>query len=136
MRGAAFVIAPNRIELNQVGRLNNQLIHVTDWYPTFARLASGGNQEQAEYVGDDYPLTGVDAWDTIAHNGLAKRDEILHNIDPITGQMAARVGHLKIFSGVKGARWYPPANVSAHWAEDTSTNFGTYICTVLSNPVV
>ena len=39
------------------GTQNNELLHVTDWFPTLVNLAGGST--------DDLPLDGFDIWSTI-----------------------------------------------------------------------
>jgi len=80
-------------------------MHVTDWFPTFVKLA-GGNV-------DDIVLDGYDAWDSISNGGPVQRTELLHNIDPVvvrrgvststvfdtTVSAAIRVGDWKLLTG-------------------------------------
>ncbi|XP_065177889.1 arylsulfatase J-like isoform X2 [Sycon ciliatum] len=111
VRGASFVTAPGRIDKSLIGKLNNELMHVTDWFPTFVHLGSN-NHTHATALLKDMQLYGVNVWDTISKGAQSGRDEILHNIDPLTGQMAIRSGDWKLMIGMGPARWYPPANMS------------------------
>lgn len=108
-------MAPGRLADRQIGQLSKQLIHVTDWYPTFVGLGAA-NESHAASLLEGLQLHGINAWNSIAHDAPSERDEILHNIDPISNQVAIRVGDWKLLSGMGPARWYPPANFTAHLA--------------------
>ena len=55
IRGVGFVSGPL---LPNKGEVNKELMHVSDWFPTFIHLAGGST--------DDLDLDGHDVWDTIA----------------------------------------------------------------------
>ena len=56
MHGVGFVHSPL---LRRPARVSNELIHVSDWYPTMMSLAGlSGNHTRLR-------LDGVDQWDTI-----------------------------------------------------------------------
>ncbi|XP_045173721.2 arylsulfatase I-like [Mercenaria mercenaria] len=60
-----------------IGSTSNELLHVTDWFPTLVSLAGG------DYEGTK-PLDGHDQRECIFEGKSSKRSEILINIDPLT----------------------------------------------------
>jgi len=86
MRGAGFVHSPL---IKNSGRVSTKLLHVTDWLPTLYVLAGGD-------IHDMQNVDGVDVWDAIANDGMSPRLEILHNIDPVTGEAAYRFENWKL----------------------------------------
>ena len=69
------------------------LMHVTDWLPTFYSLAGG----------DVHNLTkvdGFDMWDMLSTATDSPRVEILHNIDPVTGEAALRFRSWKLLVNI------------------------------------
>lgn len=117
IRGPAFVVSPLLPE-NRRGNVENSLFHITDWYPTFVRLAGGSVA--------NLDLDGFDMWDTIRDGVRGQRTELLHNIDQLTGptgrrlfvdedtfdnryRAAIRSGRWKLLTGDPGSRkWYSP----------------------------
>lgn len=85
-RTPAFVHSPL---LKKKGYKNKSLFHITDWYPTFVRLAGGKI---------DRDMDGYDQWRTLNLNKKSDRNEILYNLDNITGTWYAglRVGDWKL----------------------------------------
>jgi arylsulfatase A-like enzyme len=65
----------------------DQPVHITDWFPTFARLA-GGSTEKSK------PLDGMDVWDTVSTGAPSPRKETLYNVDPLGGALS--VGDWKL----------------------------------------
>ncbi len=57
--------------LKNPGRVSKELIHITDWLPTFVRLAGGTVNN----------IDGVDQWDTLQNGSPTNRNEILLNIN-------------------------------------------------------
>jgi len=79
----------------------NALIHSSDWYPTFLRLASNASYPSSPKFSW---LDGMDQWETIVKGTPSKRNEILYNIDPLIkkngyNQAAIRVGEMKLITG-------------------------------------
>ena len=73
------------------GRVSRDLLHVTDWLPTFVALA-GGNSPHG--------LDGSNIWETVSSGAPSPRTEILLNIDPLVRKNAAlRLGDYKIVVG-------------------------------------
>ncbi|XP_057307731.1 arylsulfatase B-like isoform X1 [Hydractinia symbiolongicarpus] len=93
--------------LKNPGRVSMDLMHVTDWLPTFVNLAGGS-------VKPNNPLDGVDQWETLQNMTPSPRKEILLNIDNSTWKNAAlRVGDYKLIQqgkirGNYWDGWYPP----------------------------
>lgn len=96
--------------LDQRGKINTELIHVSDWYPTLVGLAQGS-------LNGTKPLDGVDQWDTINQGVPSKRKMLLHNIDVLyrksgsalyddtfdtSVRAAIRVGDFKLITGNSG----------------------------------
>lgn len=65
----------------------DQPVHVTDWFPTFAKLAGGSTAKSK-------PLDGMDVWDTISTGAPSPRKEVLYNVDPLGGALS--VGDWKL----------------------------------------
>ncbi|CAG5132127.1 unnamed protein product, partial [Candidula unifasciata] len=103
--------------LKRSGAVSQELIHVSDWFPTLVRLADGN-------LNGTRPLDGFDQWDTISTEAPSPREILLHNIDilhPKKGQplytntwdtrvrAALRVGDYKLITGDPGnGNWVPP----------------------------
>lgn len=114
VRGVGFVHSPL---LLKKGYVNKSLMHVSDWFPTFVKLA-GGSRIGAQ------PLDGFDQWDTISNDTVSARQELLHNIDILYGRQgtplypdafdtrvraAIRLGDYKLITGDPGeGSWVPP----------------------------
>ncbi|XP_012938399.2 arylsulfatase B-like [Aplysia californica] len=99
------------------GLVSNELIHVSDWFPTLVGLAQGS-------LNGTKPLDGFDMWDTISRGTPSERTVLLHNIDPLfpkrgvplyndtfdtSVRAAVRVGDMKLITGDPGkGKWIPP----------------------------
>ena len=92
LRVPAFVYSPL---IEKPGRIEDSLVHVSDWYPTLIRLAGG---DPAGFNG----LDGVDQLELISRGTSSPRNEILHNIYIINNQItsAIRVGDWKLLTGL------------------------------------
>ena len=73
------------------GSVSNELLHVVDLFPTFARLAGARTDS-------GLPLDGRDAWEAIAKGGPSPRDEVVHSLEVV------RVGDWKLIE--EGASYY------------------------------
>ncbi|XP_077513066.1 uncharacterized protein LOC144124305 [Amblyomma americanum] len=72
-RAAAFVWSPL---LNRKRRVSDQLMHITDWLPTFYSIA-GGNSKNLP------GLDGHDMWRQLSYGQQSPRSEVLYNYDNI-----------------------------------------------------
>ena len=101
VRGVAFVHSEL---LSKPGRVSNDLLHITDWLPTFYKLA-GGDPKAVKN------LDGFNVWETVSSAEASPRTEVLLNIDPLLYKNAAlRVGKYKVICGESGywSGWFPP----------------------------
>ena len=57
---------------------NNEMIHVSDWYPTLLSAA------QCQMMPGTQPMDGYDQWKTISTYAQSPRTEFLINIDPLS----------------------------------------------------
>lgn len=73
------------------GSASDEMLHVVDLFPTFARLAG-------TRIDSGLPLDGRDAWDAIAHAGPGPRQEVVHSLEVI------RAGDWKLIE--EGASYY------------------------------
>lgn len=116
IRGVACVYS--RLIQNS-SRISNELMHITDWLPTFYS-AAGGNLENLEENMD-----GVDQWDTIVSGRKSKRESVLLNIDEVEDVSSALIGKYKLILNGKNIQYsdyygdngtnvsYPEYNVSS-----------------------
>ena len=117
VRGTAFV---HGRMLKHPGRVSRDLIHITDWLPTFVKLAGG-------HVTVDKQLDGFDVWNTLQNKEPSPRREILLNIDPqkymnlgliYDGWKIVKQGRSDISPKWNG--WYPPPELPADNTNITS----------------
>lgn len=73
------------------GSVSDELFHIVDVFPTFARLAEAKTDS-------GLPLDGRDGWDAIAKGGPGPREEVVHSLEVI------RVGDWKLIE--EGASYY------------------------------
>ncbi|CAL1286142.1 unnamed protein product [Larinioides sclopetarius] len=88
-------------------RIAQQLMHVTDWLPTFYRAAGGDPSDLGS-------LDGFDMWDSLLYDSASPRTNMLQNLDPIDGTSAFRLGDLKVVNGSTGNgfdSWYGPSGL-------------------------
>ena len=88
IRGVACIYSPL---IKNPSRISNELIHITDWLPTFYS-AAGGNLEDLEEN-----LDGVDQWATIISEKETTRKNLLLNIDESLS--GALMGNYKLING-------------------------------------
>ena len=139
VKGVGFVHGKMLNKPNPNVITNNELIHVSDWYPTLLSAA------QCSMMPGTQPLDGFDQWKTIATNHASPRTEILHNIDPMfvplyTNQKSSqsqirmgfdtsvhagiRVGNWKLLTGVQGDdRWIKPPESQDGLSQIESSEF-------------
>uniref|UniRef100_F6TZG1 Sulfatase N-terminal domain-containing protein n=1 Tax=Ciona intestinalis TaxID=7719 RepID=F6TZG1_CIOIN len=103
--------------------VNNEMIHISDWFPTIMEAT------QCPYVEGTQKLDGVNQWDTIFGKTVSARKEILLNIDPLFTPLfyketpkqniqmgfdtsvhaGIRYGEWKLLTGLQGDdRWIEP----------------------------
>ncbi|XP_070570862.1 arylsulfatase B-like [Ptychodera flava] len=75
IRGVGFVTS-HLLDKSVRGSENHELMHITDWFPTFVHLA-GGNSKGTK------PLDGINQWDMLSKGSSSQRTEFLINIDPL-----------------------------------------------------
>lgn len=75
------------------GYISKNLIHLTDWLPTFY-AAGGGN------VADLGKIDGINQWDPLWLYLPSNRREILINIDEVENNFAIISGKFKLIQGV------------------------------------
>ncbi|KAI8798545.1 arylsulfatase B [Biomphalaria glabrata] len=118
VRGISFVTSPL---IQQKGVISEELMHVSDWFPTIADIIG-------VHVNSSLKLDGTNQWPMISKGETSKRKEILHNIDiltPLNGdrmyndtfdtriRAAIRMGNYKLITGMPGdGNWYPPPHDS------------------------
>ena len=82
---------------------SEQLVHITDWYPTLLSAAGVGNE-----TSDD--VDGVDQWQTIIQGAPTTRDTMVYNLKILPVQGAIRVGDYKLMFAPQFNKdgWYDP----------------------------
>ena len=124
IRGVGFI---HGMMLNVQNRVNMELMHISDWYPTLMSAA------QCSMMSGTQPLDGYDQWQSINAKTKSPRTELLHNIDPyhhrtftsklnfshirmgfdISVNAGIRVGDWKLLTGSQGDdRWIKPAEAN------------------------
>jgi len=58
--------------------INNQVIHIVDYYPTLAKLAGASTAKSK-------PLDGLDVWSTISEGKPSPRTEVVYNVELFRG---------------------------------------------------
>lgn len=95
-------------------RMSRQLMHIVDWLPTLYSAAGGS----VSHLG---PMDGFDMWHALSEGTESPRREILHNVDPLSRDMALRVGRYKLlvqaprnetFIAYRKDRRHPPKGMS------------------------
>ena len=127
VRGDGF-IGGGLLDKNRRGKISEELIHITDWYPTICEMA--GCIPTNRSVQDGFSALGI-----IQNNTKSLRDQILHNIDPescnftkfeICGavRMNLNSGHFKLVIGNEVAGGH------SEWAELQDVNYTNAVPTV------
>ena len=88
VRGASFVHSPL---LASKGRVSMDLMHLTDWLPTLYGLGGGDVRKLLN-------LDGYDMWPTLSQGQASPRQELVHNIDPVTWTSALRYKQWKLLA--------------------------------------
>lgn len=112
-RVAACIYSPL---IKSPGRVSNDFMYVTDVLTTLASLAN--------IKLDDKSLDGVDQWDTISTGALGSRNEVLYNIENVSGYSALTIDGWKLLNGtenIKNAGWLGRSGL-----EDVSVSFKSY----------
>lgn len=87
IRSASAIWSP-RLKRRQ--RVSNQLIHISDWLPTFAKIAG---------VNIDGPIDGKNVWNALSYNLASPRRELLAHHDAAAPYMAYVSENFKLVSG-------------------------------------
>ncbi|XP_055304417.1 arylsulfatase B-like isoform X3 [Sitodiplosis mosellana] len=87
IRSAAAIWSP-RLKRRQ--RVSNQMIHISDWLPTFAKIAG---------VDIDGPIDGKNVWNALSYNLPSPRREILAHHDTEVPYMAYISDNFKLVTG-------------------------------------
>ncbi|KAL9955582.1 hypothetical protein ACROYT_G036923 [Oculina patagonica] len=103
VRGASFVHSPL---LASKGRVSMDLMHLSDWLPTLYGLAGGD-------VRNLPGIDGYDMWPTLSEGEASPRQELVHNIDPVSWTSAVRYQQWKLLVNESYGHdgWYPPPGV-------------------------
>ena len=127
IRGTAFVWGAGV----QKGANITKLFHCSDWLPTFAGLAGASMTPHQKAV-----LDGHDIWAALTQTGTpSPRAEILHNIDPLQGAAAIRVGDFKLVVGQRNAGWGPdPSNPAGLPVKPDPEDKGPWLFDIASDP--
>ncbi|KAJ8022134.1 Arylsulfatase B [Holothuria leucospilota] len=133
--GAGFVTG-GALPQKRRGTINQELIHVSDWFPTIVYGVAGWNLNGTS-------LDGFNQWPAISDGQPSLRQELVHNIDPLFAparlsgykwkapsvfnssiRAAIRVGDWKLITGNPGnGSWISPpedGTPSVHPHEPTS----------------
>ena len=102
VRGVAFLHSP-LLPQHGAGSVYHGLLHLTDWYATFAALA-GVDTDKTGPV----PADGYNVWNAIATGAPSPRQYIVHEYDNVRGIYAFRNGSYKVTWGDVGDdKWIP-----------------------------
>ncbi|MGF1583067.1 MAG: arylsulfatase [Gemmataceae bacterium] len=77
VRVVAFAVWPGKLK---AGSVNNEPLHMVDWYPTLIKLGQGKLKQKLS-------LDGSDIWPTIAEGKKSPRKEILFNAEAKRGAL-------------------------------------------------
>lgn len=112
-RSPSFIYAPSM--LRKSGSVYDEMIHVTDWYPTFVE-AAGGNPSNISNI------DGVSQWQNLLSGSSGPRSEFIYNFDEIYNNSAIRQGRFKLVQGHPGDPdgWFAPEEMGNETTEDLS----------------
>ncbi|XP_070180940.1 arylsulfatase B-like [Littorina saxatilis] len=88
-RAAAFAYAPSLLQ--KTNSSYEELIHITDWYPTLVEAAGGGSSVAN--------IDGVSQWKNLLSGGPGPRQEFIYNMDEVRNDSAIRRGRYKLIQG-------------------------------------
>ncbi|KAJ8029197.1 Arylsulfatase B [Holothuria leucospilota] len=161
IRAVGFVHSRAYIPSCNVGKISQDLIHVSDWLPS---LAEGLLEETLPEPSDNAKaLDGINVWDYFAECFVEEplRNELLHNIDPLylAGRVKAnqysadgilqvsetfdtsihaalRVGDMKILTGKQGSllREPPPESSSTAPTETVNEDQSVWLFNITADP--
>mmetsp|Transcript_31375 Transcript_31375/g.61129 ORF Transcript_31375/g.61129 Transcript_31375/m.61129 type:complete len:543 (+) Transcript_31375:18-1646(+) len=100
VRGSAFVWGPG-IGV-PAGVNNSKLFHAADWLPTFAGLADAQIPDHVKQK-----LDGFNIWSALTTAAESPRTEILHALDPLSGDVGLRLGNFKLVRSHNSGGWGP-----------------------------
>ncbi|XP_012275486.1 arylsulfatase B [Orussus abietinus] len=89
VRGVAALWSPR---LHQMAYVSENLIHITDWLPTFYAAAGGDLKD----LGD---IDGINQWPALGEDCPPTRDSLLLNVDEVSKTEGAIHGRYKIIRG-------------------------------------
>ncbi|XP_043482500.1 arylsulfatase B [Leptopilina heterotoma] len=93
VRGTGILWSPL---LTRTGRVTKQLMHISDWLPTFLAAAAAA---AASNTTTNFNIDGINLWDALKNDQESPRKSILHNIDDIYGNAAITMGNFKLLKG-------------------------------------
>ncbi|XP_046395184.1 arylsulfatase I-like isoform X2 [Ischnura elegans] len=114
VRGVALVWSPL---LKRMGRVSEQMMHITDWVPTLLSAVNGSNTLAPD-------LDGLDMWKALSEDSPSKRKDVLLNIDDQENESAVRVGDWKLMIGTATRfngtwdDWYGPSGRDKNYKYD------------------
>lgn len=89
VRGVAVLWSPR---LRKAARVCNDLVHITDWLPTFYSAAGGDLKDLGE-------IDGVDQWRMLSEGYPEARQTLLLNIDEVSKTEGAVYKSFKLLRG-------------------------------------
>lgn len=90
VRGVAVLWSPR---LRKAARVCNDLVHITDWLPTFYSAAGGDLKDLGE-------IDGVDQWRMLSDGHPEARQALLLNIDEVSKTEGAIYKSFKLLRGI------------------------------------
>ncbi|XP_017883014.1 arylsulfatase B-like [Ceratina calcarata] len=96
VRGVAAIWSPR---LQKTARVSNQLVHISDWLPTFY-VAAGGDLKDLGVI------DGVNQWHVLSENRGSGRDKLLLNINELTKTEGAIYSRFKLLRGTVDNGYY------------------------------
>lgn len=106
-------------------RASNQLIHISDWLPTFVAIAGGNITE---------PIDGHNVWDSLNYNTASPRTELLINLDDETPYSSLISGDWKLIEGTTSSGRYDDWLGAINQTE-RHPMFAMYGLSILQSPV-